>query len=194
MGNPIDRKVFFAEIHHHPFGGPLTPAQVDGITRILDEWERRKLTLLAWLAYMLATVFHETWREMQPIREKGSDSYLRAKPYWPWIGEGLVQVTWADNARKFGAQKPGDCLTWPVALRALFDGMINGVFTGRGLSHYFTARLSDPINARRIINSLDQAQLIASYFYAFLHALSLAAHPALPITVADKPVPLKAAA
>ncbi len=188
---PIDRKAFFDNVRPHVFHGTLTSGQVDGMTRILDEWERRQLTNLDHLAYMKATTFHETWCEMQPIRERGSDSYLRGKAYFPWIGEGLVQVTWEENARKFGATKPGDCLTWPVALRALFDGMGKGVFTGRGLGHYFTATSCDPVNARRIINGLDQAQLIASYFYGFRHALTIAAHP-LPM-VADKPRPAKAA-
>ncbi len=189
----IDRKIFFDTVRAHPFGGLLTPAQVDGMNHILDEWDRRKLTAVAWLAYMLATTFHETGRAMEPVREKGSDAYLRSKPYWPWIGEGLVQVTWEANARKFGATKPGDCMGWPVALRALFDGMIEGKFTGRSLHQYFSPQRNDPIGARWIINAQDQASLIASYHYAMLHALTLASHPAAATQIADKPAPAKAA-
>ena len=50
---------------------------------------------------------------------------------------GLVQVTWEANGKKFGAQSPADLLSLPVALRALFDGMLQGMFTGKKLLHDF---------------------------------------------------------
>jgi len=189
----IDHKIFLDTVRLHPFGGSLAQGQVEGMTRIIDEWERRKLTDLRWLAYMIATSFHETWYEMQPIRERGSESYLRSKRYWPWVGEGLVQTTWEENAKKFGAKKPGDLLTWPCALRGLFDGMMGGMFTGRALKHYFGTGKDDPVGARRIINGEDQAHLIASYHYAFLHALTLATHPVAVQVAVDKPHPALAA-
>ena len=169
-----DRVTFFSFVRDDPFPGKLAQSQVDGLNNILDEWERRALTDERWLAYMLATAFHESAHTMQPIREMGSEEYLRSKPYYPWVGEGLVQVTWEVNAKKFGATKPGDLMTWPIALRALFDGMINGMFTGRKILVYFNDRVDDPLNARRIINGLDRAQDIASYHSGFLAALTRA--------------------
>lgn len=190
----IDRKIFFDTVRRELFDGTLSASQVDGMSRILDEWERRKLTDIRWLANMNAQSFHETGEAMVPVREDGSDSYLRHKAYWPWIGEGLIQVTWEANARKFGAKKPGDCMSWPVALTALFDGMIHGVFTGVGLSRYFGAHVDDPVNARRIINGLDCAQKIAGYHHLFLHALTLASLPlGAVVAKVDKPAPAKAA-
>jgi len=171
----IDRKRFFDGVRAGPFPGKLTAQQVDGLTRILDEWDRRKLSDLRFLAYMLATVYHETAHTMQPVREMGGERYLRSKKYYPWVGEGLVQVTWEANARKFGAKKPGDLLTWPIALVALFDGMLKGMFTGKKLADYFTKTTSDWRNARRIINGTDRADLIAGYakqFHADLVAAS----------------------
>jgi hypothetical protein len=165
----IDRDFFFAKTLEH--FGALEPKQIEGFDRILDEWERRGLSDERWLAYMLATVWHETARRMQPVREAGSEAYLRRKPYWPYVGEGLVQVTWKRNYEKFGARKPGDLLAWPLALRALFDGMITGEFTGRQLSDYFNHRADDPVKARRIINGMDRAMLVATYHRAFLAAL-----------------------
>jgi putative chitinase len=154
--------------------GPFSQSQVEGLERILDEAERRK-TPLRWLAYMLATAWHETARKMQPVREGGSESYLKSKPYYPWVGEGLVQVTWETNARKFGATKPGDCMSWPVALRALFDGMEKGLFTGKCLFDYIgVLGHADYRNARRIVNGLDKADLIAGYAETFENALKLA--------------------
>lgn len=167
--------------------GPFSQSQVEGFERILNEAERRK-TPLRWLAYMLATAWHETARKMQPVREGGSEAYLKSKPYYPWVGEGLVQVTWETNARKFGATKPGDCMSWPVALRALFEGMEKGVFTGKCLFDYIGLDHADYRRARRIVNGLDKADLIAGYAETFETALKLAGWGEAPLTAIPEPV------
>lgn len=184
----IDRKVFFDDVRKT--FGPLNIKQVDGFSRILTEWEKRHPAGdLRWLAYMLATAWHETGAKVQPIREGGSEAYLRAKKYYPWVGEGLVQVTWEANAKKFGAKKPGDLLTWPIALEAMFRGMKDGVFTGKKLSDYFSETRDDPRQARKIINGLDRADLVAGYHKNFLKAVRVAsrAAPAPAPVVAEKP-------
>ena len=168
----INRKKFFDAIRERPFNGSLDAEQVDGIGRILDEWERRGLTNDYWLAYMLATVFHETARKMQPIQEMGSAAYLRSRPYWPYIGEGLVQVTWRQNYEKFGAERPGDLLEWPLALRALFDGMLKGMFTHHKLADFEFPRKGR--EARKIINGMDRASLIWGYAVEFHNAIETA--------------------
>ncbi len=172
-------KPFFDAIRGSLTGGFLTPEQVDGLNRIMAEWESRQLTDLRWLANILAQSYWESARTWQPILEGGGADYLRSKPYWPYIGAGLIQVTWKSNYSKFGAAKPEDLLSWPVALRALFDGMINGMFTGHKLEHYFNDSVDDPLNARRIVNSpnagtnnLDQGQRIAGFHRAILEALN----------------------
>jgi len=170
----IDRKLFFDRIRGSLGGGFIGSSQVDGFTRILDEWERRGLTDARWLGYMLATCWHETAKSMQPIKEFGGDSYLKSKPYYPFYGRGLVQCTWETNFAKFGCANPDDMLTWPFALRALFDGMNDGVFTGRKLSQYFNETVDDPFGARHIINGTDKAGLIAGYNAAFLAAIDAA--------------------
>jgi putative chitinase len=65
----IDRKRFFAGIRSSVFGGSLMPETVQGIDAILDEWERRKLKDLRWLAYGLATVYRECGAKMLPVSE-----------------------------------------------------------------------------------------------------------------------------
>lgn len=174
----IDRKVFFDTIRKSLFRGGLTAEQVYGIGKILDYWETNYPTLsIFFLAYMFATVFHETGGRMVPVREKDNadGSYLRSKPYYPWVGEGLVQVTWERNARMYGAKKPGDLMTWPIALFAMFDGMINGRFTSKKLADYIKPTgARDYRNARRIINGTDKAAMISSYAESFLTALRLA--------------------
>ena len=170
----MNRNVFFEYVRKAPFGGRLTTDQVDGMTKILDEWENRGLTDDRWLAYLLATTTRETGFKMQPVREGGGEAYLRSKKYYPWVGEGLVQVTWKDNHKKFGATQPGQLMTWPIALKALFDGCVDGMFTGKKLGHYFNDKVDDPVGARRIVNGTDKAQLIAGYHKNFLDAIKKA--------------------
>lgn len=188
FGRALDRALFFASLRSS--FGPLKQGQVDGFTKILDEWERRGGGDDRHLAYMLATVWHETAATMQPVREYGGEAYLRSKKYYPWVGEGLVQVTWEENHRKFGATKPGQLLTWPIALKALFDGMNKGMFTGKKLSDYFSATVDDPRNARRIINGMDRADLLAGYHAKFLKAIRAAkVVPPIPVLPIPDPAP-----
>lgn len=65
----IDRKKFYDIVRERLFDGKLTLSQVSGMTAILDEWDQRALSDRRWLAYMLATAYHETGRAMQPIEE-----------------------------------------------------------------------------------------------------------------------------
>lgn len=171
----MDRAYFFNRIRHALFGGKLTAAQVDGITRILDYRDSNyKGVTDDQLAYILATVNWETGHKMVPVKEQGSAKYLRSKPYYPWVGMGLVQVTWERNAKLFGAEKPEDLLAWPVALRACFEGMTKGLFTGKKLADYISGGKCDYVGARRIINGQDKANLIAGYATAFQYALKRA--------------------
>ena len=61
-----------------------------------------------------------------------------------------------------------------VAAFVMFDGMINGVFTGKKLADYFNATKTDFVNARRIINGTDRAQEIAAISKAFYADLVIA--------------------
>lgn len=183
----MDRKVFFATVR--AVFGKLSQSQVDGFTKILDEAFIR-FTPLKHLAYLLATTWHETAKTMQPVREYGGEVYLRSKKYYPWVGEGLVQVTWEENHRKFGATKPGQMMEWPIALRALFDGCTKGMFTGKKLSDYINETKADYRNARRVVNGTDKADLIAGYALMFEDALVAAGYdPALLPEPEPDPIP-----
>lgn len=171
----MNREYFFNRIRDAVFGGKLTKAQVEGITKILDYRESNYPKMSDdQLAYLLATVTWETGFAMQPVREAGGERYLRSKKYYPWVGEGLVQVTWETNAKKFGAKKPGDLMTWPISLRAAFEGMTKGMFTGKKLGDYIVNGRSDYIGARRIINGTDKAKLIAGYARSYQNAFNQA--------------------
>ena len=51
-------------------------------------------------------------------------------------------------------------------------GMQRGWFTGRRLADYFNPERGDWVNARRIINGTDKANLIAGYGQAYYAAVS----------------------
>lgn len=179
----IDRKTFFDAVRVSPFGGALKQEQVEGLNALLDVFERDyRWPDLRWLAYALATTYHETAATMQPVKEYGSDSYLRGKRYWPYFGRGYVQLTWDYNYRKMGSKLGVDimapnedrALEPSLAAQVMFVGMRDGDFTGRKLLDFFSPNTDDPVGARRIINGTDKATLIAGYHDLFLHALQAA--------------------
>jgi len=199
----IDRKRFFDGIRNQPFPHKLNVGQVQGVSALLDEWERRKLADLRWLAYMLATAKHETAHTMKPIREFGGKSYFHSmydkegkRPHVArtlgnvesgdgalFHGRGYVQLTGRRNYTILAPEireiwpeldileRPDDAMDPRAAAYAMFEGMQRGTFTGKKLSHFFTDSVSDWKNARKIINGLDKAELIAGVakeFYADL--------------------------
>lgn len=196
----LDRPRFFDAVRHTPFPGTLTRGQVAGMTAILDEWELRGFPDQRWLAYMLATVFHETGQTMAPVREgfKTSDAAARAfvkrQRYkyavevggQVYYGRGLVQLTWFHNyqtmQRLLGIPlvgKPDLALDRGNAVKIMFEGMLRdasgvGDFTRHSLEDYFTDSVNDPVGARRIINGSDKAALIAGYHKQFLADLVVA--------------------
>lgn len=121
----INRKFFFDYARQTIFTGKLTQAQVTGLGFILDVWEKNHTKKDdRWLAYALATAFHETAFTMQPIREMGGKDYffrmydpqsplpkraalarsMGAKPGdgVVYYGRGYVQLTWRRNYELMG--------------------------------------------------------------------------------------------
>jgi putative chitinase len=196
----MNKTTFFAYARRAPFGGRLSQAQVDGTSAILAEAERRNLPDEQ-IAYILATVFHETGGKMHPIKEtqKPSEQFVADKtvvkrldnawasgklkqvrtPYWrfdkkgkAWFGRGFAQVTHETNYKKFGiADAPEKALELSTAIRVLFEGMVLGKFTGRKLADYFGKGKANPEGARVIVNGTDKATLIAGYYRNFLDSL-----------------------
>ena len=191
----MNKQAFYNSIRASLFNGRLTSKQVEGINFKLDAFDRLKITDDRWRAYILATAYHETDKTMQPIEEYGKG---RGRPYGRKIkynrqpythpdkiyyGRGDVQLTWYENYELMGRllnipllEQPELVLNPEISARIMVEGMTKGKsnrgdFTGVSLETYFNSTKSDPINARRIINGLDKAELIAGYYYKFLEAL-----------------------
>jgi putative chitinase len=145
---------------------------------------------LGWMAYCLATDYHETNKTMQPVREAywlSEDWRKRHLSYYPWYGRGKVQLTWLNNyvnatkrLRELGyevdfVKDPDQALELTPAAVVLTIGMLEGWFSGKKLRD-FIGRVPDRnqyIHARQIINGLDRAELVAGYATVFEQALTL---------------------
>ncbi|MDS9468992.1 glycoside hydrolase family 19 protein [Paracoccus sp. MBLB3053] len=173
---------------------------------ILSSWDQNSpIGDSRWLAYMLATTFHETNRTMQPVREAYwlSENWRRNNlRYYPYYGRGYVQLTWAENYAKAGqfvgvdlVNRPDLAMAPDIAATVMFFGMRDGWFRGdsRGrqkLSRYFNQSVDDPIGAREIINGREfkringrtvlLATVIAQYHNTFLRAIHAAQRVGLP--------------
>jgi putative chitinase len=192
---PIDRQKFFNYIKSEEaevlFERHMTALQVAGLSVILDVWESPACDMknIHFLAYMLATAHHETARTMQPIEEYGKG---RGRPYGhpnpvtgaTYYGRGYVQLTWDYNYHKMDKllglgdalyMHPDKALEPPIAAKIMFEGMELGSFTGRKLADYAVLGAHggsfNYVQARKIINGMDKASLIATYARQYEFAL-----------------------
>ena len=174
--------------------GSLSQEAVDNINLIVETCEKYNLTYPQ-ASYVLATTYHETAHTFKPIEEYGGDKYLskydtgrlaKALGNTPqadgdgikYAGKGYVMITGYANYKFAGEQLGIDLINNPdlalqpkYAAEILVKGSINGWFTSKRLSDYINDKKKDYINARRVINSLDKAQLIANYAVVFEKAL-----------------------
>jgi putative chitinase len=179
MSKAMNRERFFLSVRMDPvlFRGTLPGPAVITMSEVINEWEWRKLTIIAWLAYMFATMRGEVGANMSPVREGYAQSDAAARAYINrvgyayrvlvngimYYGRGLVQLTWHFNYVAMGKilgidleKNPDLALEPRIAVKIMFEGMIRGTFTGKKLSDYFSEQHSDWNNARRIINGTDK--------------------------------------
>ncbi|MBO6901364.1 MAG: hypothetical protein JJ864_08460 [Rhizobiaceae bacterium] len=145
-----------------------------GHTRLIIAECKKHGLLRNQAAYVLATAWHETAHTMKPVREYGGEAYLRGKRYYPYVGMGFVQLTWKENYEKASRKLGVDFVSSPKLLleprysaTILVVGMKEGWFTGKKLADYITLQRSDFRNARRIVNLMDKAALVAGHAVAY---------------------------
>ncbi|MGQ3662132.1 peptidoglycan-binding protein [Citrobacter braakii] len=181
------------------FDGKITDAQRECLAAFAAVWllynriPGRNVPV-SWLAYILATTYHETAATMQPIAEYGRG---KGRPYGKpdpetgqtYYGRGYVQLTWKDNYQLAQdvvidintmahdvplVMQPDLALKAVYAAQIAINGMSSGWFTGKKLGDYLTANKTDYVNARRIINGTDKAETIAAYALEAEAAIRLA--------------------
>lgn len=185
----LNRKFFYDQVRSSLFGGKLSPSQLAGLEAILNDWDADHAGKdLRWLAYMLGTAYHEVDRTMRPITEYASGKAYEGRKSLGntekgdgvrFKGRGFVQLTGRRNYAKMSAVVGVDLIANPelaldpvYAAKIMFFGMENGTFTGKKLADYFNGTKEDWVRARRIINGLDKANLIADYGKKFYKAIS----------------------
>jgi predicted chitinase len=163
----VDRQNFFDILRETLFNDSLTREQAAGIAGLLDAWEKWSWRGDdRWLAYMLATVFHETAYTMQPVREtlaatddraieilenafsQGRLSWVKT-PYWrkdedgrSWLGRGLVQLTHRRNYEAMSTVTGIDLMKDPD--RAMeTDAAVTILMEGMRLGSFTGYRLAD---------------------------------------------------
>lgn len=167
----MDRTFFFDVVQEALFKGVMTQPQVVGATAILDAWEQRFAHAdRRWLAYILATAYHETAYTMQPVRETLAESDVRAveiletafaagrlswvkTPYWrpdedgrSWLGRGLVQLTHKRNYEAMSVLTGIDLVADPdraMEMDVAVMILIEGMLQGSFTGH----KLEDHLNA-----------------------------------------------
>lgn len=215
----INRKVFFDRARARPFGGSLSVGQVEGCNAIIDEFERQKLTDIRWLAYMLATAYHETAATMQPVIETrqpreatnpsvdtaiarlerawaaGKMSWVKTA-YWrkdaqgfSWLGRGLPQVTHKSNYER-AEKETGVPFTRDPSLMLQMRHAVPVMFSGM-IKGWFTGR--------KLADYFDGAKSNPTEARRIINALESAGkvaayfdefHTALKAAMAAKPEPI----
>lgn len=140
---------------------------------------------IAQIAYIFATVEHETAGTYRPVKEAFwlSETWREKNlRYYPWYGRGHVQLTWEKNYRmaddRLGLH--GELMANPdliiedfgLSVEICVLGMKEGWFTGKSLRSYIDRGQCDFKNARRIINGTDKMTKISRLACKHLGLLS----------------------
>jgi len=179
------RKKFFDGVKDR-IDPTLNQEQVDGFEFLLTSFENDpQWKDVRHCAYGLATVWHETAYSMQPVEEgyylgSRAKRFQKTLRYYPYFGRGYVQLTHKTNYAKAGSafgvdlvNNPNMALDPAIAFKCL-GGMFKGWYGGK-LGTYINASKTDYVNARRCVNILDKAGLIAGYAKSFEKILNSAA-------------------
>ncbi len=101
------------------------------------------------------------------VKDKSGKEYTNV-----YYGRGYVQLTWKANYETMSQTlnlgdelviHPEKALDAGIAYQVMSYGMRNGSFTGRKLSDFISGNQCDYKDSRKIINGLDQWQVIKGF-------------------------------
>lgn len=199
----LDR--FIAAASGKPFSRSPSQSQRDGMSQVIEAFYRLYPGGdYRWLAYILATVFHETGTRMVPVREgfatddAGARAAVKslfdkgritrdyaipdAETGFSYFGRGRVQTTFKKNYATLSARFGRDFVNQPsLMLDPVIDaeiavvGHVEGLWTRKKLSDYIDGDQCDYRAARKIVNGTDRADDIANYARQFASAIEVSA-------------------
>lgn len=184
---PDEYTAYILATAFHETGGKMQPLRENmnytTAAQIKKTWPSRFPTIASAEPYV---------RQPQKLASKvygGRLGNTAANDGWIYRGDGQVQLTGKAHFKEFNVQPGMDLKT---SVRVMFDGMLQGKFTGRKLSDYFGKGKEDPVEGRRIVNGTDKAHLIAGYYRNFLDSLTAAREmkPAMAEEATPDDVPL----
>ena len=188
----------FLSMYAEEFAG-VDAATLSGLGQFLDFMRSdRNLTDIRHAAYLLASVYKESWYTWRPVDEKdkgAGKAYGRprigrcgGKEYKNiYYGRGYIQITWetnyetADRELNLGCTlvaDPGRAKEPLIAYKIASQGMKDGWFDPKGhakLSDFIVGAKCDYFNARKIVNvndtsSYKEIENYAKIFEAILRA------------------------
>ncbi len=158
-----DAGAFYDQIRISKLFGPsFSTSEFQGVEEILKDCRKAEWPI-AYVAYALATAYHETAHTMQPIKEYGGRAYFmkmydvtgknptRARQMGNtkagdgalYCGRGYVQLTWKVNYARAGKELGIDLVNNPdmamvpdIASDVMIKGMEQGWFTGKSMKSY----------------------------------------------------------
>lgn len=196
----MDRKLFFDHCRDGIMGPKLDGDEVSGTSAILDAmagaplaycacalataWHETAHTMQPVKEYggnaYFTRMYDVTGKRPQLAKDHGN-IYPGDGPLF--CGRGFVQLTWRCNYRKASEKlgyplegNPDLAMRADIAAQIMRRGMEDGWFTGKAFRDYLPSTNSPAMRgqyeqARRIINGMDKADVIAGYALEFQEAL-----------------------
>ena len=128
----------------------VTIAMVKQLNRVLVEYG---ITDINSIRHFVAQASHESndWYKEgygDGLIEMGSDSYLRGKEYWPYIGAGYIHLTWKANYQAFSDYlKKTKGIDDPLIMSDIFDDSFKNKLNDKYFMCIDTDTVKDESNA-----------------------------------------------
>lgn len=186
-GTPLQHLAAILAEAYHETGGAMQPVSENlnySAKRLTEVWPSRFPTLAA------AQPYANNPRKLANRVYGGRLGNAGPDDGWLYRGRGLAQITGKANYVKFGlAGTPDKASEMATAIRILFDGMTDGLFSGKKLADYDSAEGYRYSASRAIINGDVKANgaRIEKYGRAFEAALKAAGYDATKPSIPTAP-------